>query len=327
MNSLLADSGYKLPSDNILEIFDKPALPYFHFIPFNNLGLEMTYQSKQTLEQLVDPTVKLAGSVISIRLNAQIDNYPRSTLKIHNFLKEKEIEVKFDKDIKIRDYKLSPDNSKIAISEETETGVKLIIVFNDTGKIVKFPDLQINDVFRDGGFFWLNDSEHLIVKSIPSDRGVMPEKPLIPGSPVIEETSGVYSTTRTYQHLLKNRHDEELFDHFFTSQVLLLDIDSKKTKKLNEPAIYDVVLPSPDNEYILIEKICLPYSYQVPHFRFPRKFLIWNKKGHELRQIHDRPLQDQIPIGGTYKGPRRFQWQVLKDAALIWVEALDDGIS
>jgi len=325
MNSLNAENGYKLPPENVREIFNKPALPVFHYVPYNYLGLEMTYQDKQTLEQLADPTLKLAGSVLSKKLNAPIDHYPRTSVKIFHLSKIQEIMVNFDKDTKIRDYKLSPDNSKLALSEETDNGIKLLIVDVDTGHIKGIKDVIINDIFRDSGFFWLNDNETLIIKAIVSNRGQAPEKPMIPESPVIDESSGIYSTTRTYQHLLKNNYDKLLFDHYFTSQIIKLNTNTGKFKKINLPGIYDTIKPSPDNEYLFIEKIMKPYSYQVPHFRFPRSFVIWDIKGREIQKIHDRPIQDQIPIGGTYQGPRRFQWQPLKDASLIWVEALDQG--
>lgn len=325
MSSLNTENGYKLPPDSIKNIFDKPALPSFHFVPFSDLGLEMNYQDKQTLEQLADPTVKLAGTVLSQRLNAPIDHYPHTSMKIYQFHKIKEIKVNLLEGTKIRDYKLSPDRSKIALSHETDKGIELLIVDVDTGKIKQINDLCVNDVFRDTGFFWLNDNETLMVKAVPANRGKIPQKPLLPEAPVIEETSGKFSTTRTYQHLLQNNYDQKLFDFYFISQIVKVNIETGKKIKINLPGIYDTVDPSPDNSYIFIEKIVKPYSYHVPHYRFPRIFSIWDIKGREIKNIHERPLQDQIPIGGTYLGPRRFQWQPLKDACLIWVEALDQG--
>jgi dipeptidyl aminopeptidase/acylaminoacyl peptidase len=44
-----------------------------------------------------------------------------------------------------------------------------------------------------------------------------------------------------------------------------------------------------------------------------------------VKKVFQRPLQDEVPIGGTYIGPRDFEWQPLKDAVLIWVKALDEG--
>jgi dipeptidyl aminopeptidase/acylaminoacyl peptidase len=325
MSSLNAENGYKLPSENLQKIFDKPALPSFYYIPFSDLGMEMNYQDKQTLEQLADPIVKLAGKVLSQRLNAPIDHYPHTSMKICNFNENTEIEIDFKLDIKIRDHKLSPDRSRIAIAVESGQGIELMIVEVESGRISTINDILVNDIFRDSGFFWLTDNRTLIVKSIPADRGKVPDKPLTPESPVIEETSGKFSTTRTYQHLLQNNYDKLLFDYYFTSQIIRLNAESGRQEKLNLPGIYDEVKISPDNQYLLIEKIEKPYSYHVPHFRFPHSFVIWDINGRELKNVYRRSLQDQIPIGGTYQGPRRFEWQPLKDASLIWVEALDMG--
>ena len=56
---LSAINGYKLPPQEYVEIFDIPSSPYVYFIPFTNIGLEITYQDKMTLDQLADPNLKL----------------------------------------------------------------------------------------------------------------------------------------------------------------------------------------------------------------------------------------------------------------------------
>ena len=325
MTFLNSQSGYKLPPDNIVKIFDAPAIPSVYFIPFTKIGIETTYQRYQTLEQLADESVKLAGEDISKKLNAPQDSYPINKMKILNFEENSEISLNLPEDIKIRNYRISFDKKKLAITYEAETGIKLMTADIKTGKIQAFDSIQINDVFEDTGIFWLNDSKTLLIKTIPENRGQEPEKPKVPESPIIEETSGKTSTVRTYQNLLKNKHDEELFDYYFTSQLILLDSETGKIRKVGKPAIYDDVDLSPDNKYLLIERIERPYSYQVPYYYFPKTFEIIDLKGNLVKELHKRPLQDQIPIGGTYIGPRRFHWQPLKDATLIWAEALDEG--
>ena len=113
--------------------------------------------------------------------------------------------------------------------------------------------------------------------------------------------------------------------YFFTSQLAILNTKNGKLIIITEPKIWDAVNLSPDNKHIFINRINPPYSYQVPYYRFPQTYEILNIKGKSKKIIFERALQDQVPIGGTYKGPRRFQWQPLKDASLIWVEALDEG--
>ena len=325
MTLLNSQSGYKLPPENIVKIFDAPTIPSVYFIPFTKIGIETTYQRYQTLEQLADESVKLAGEDISKKINAPRDMYPINKMKILNFETNSEIQLDFSENIKIRSYRISFDQQKLAITYEAETGIKLLIADINSAKIKKIDALLINDIFEDTGIFWLNDNKTLLIKTIPTGRRNPPEKPLIPESPMIEETSGKTSTVRTYQNLLKNKYDEKLFDYYFTSQLLLINTGNGNIGNIGNPAIYEDIDISPDNKYILIEKIEKPYSYQVPYYYFPKTYEIIDLKGVPIKTLFQRPLQDQIPIGGTYIGPRRFHWQPLKDATLIWAEALDEG--
>jgi len=319
------ENGYKTPPQKIQDIFDKTRPPYYSFVRFKELGLEINYLRYQTLEQISDPTVKLAGEEISIRLNACPKKYPLNYFAIHNFETDEKIVVDFPKDIRIREYKLSPDHSQIAFSYETEKGVQLLTLKTDSGTISYYEDLFLNDAFGDDAFWWMSDNQTLLLKTIPDKRGKMPQRPGIPTGPVIEETSGKVSTSRTYQNLLKDEFDETLFDYFFSSQIATLQIKTKKLIVIADSDIWDEIKLSPDNKYIFTNKINKPYSYQLPYWRFPQSMLIMNCKENETHTIYDRPLQDQIPIGGTYKGPRLFKWQPLKNASLVWVEALDEG--
>ena len=323
--TLNADSGYKLPAKEIVEIFDTPRNPYIEFIQFENIGLEISYQSYQTLEQLAEPSLKLAGENISKKLNADITNYPINQINVFDLKDRSRIPIKLPVAAKIREVTVSRDNKKAAMLNETEEGVQLLIADLKTGNCKSYNDLYINDILEDGVICWMNDDKRILLQIIPAERGAEPIKPLVPESPVIEETYGKKSTVRTYQHLLTNKFDETLFDHYFTSQIISMDIENGEIKKIGKPAIFGEVKLSPDNEFLFIEKIQKPYSYLLPYYHFPKSFEIWRNDGTLIKKLLSRPLQDGIPIGGTSTGPRKFRWQPLKGAALIWTEALDEG--
>ena len=325
MMNMNANSGYKLPSEKITRIFDTEPFPIIKFVPFSEISIEYTYQRYKTLEEISLPSVKLAGKDIVKSLNAPSKKYPTTSLKIRNLITGDIIPVQLPENIKIRTFKFSFDHKRIAASCETERGIELLIIDVDSGKAKQIEGIFINDVIEDDGFWWLNDNKTLLIKSIYPERGPEPQNPLVPDSPIIEESLGKKSTERTYQHLLKNSHDEKLFEYYFTSQLIFLDTRSKKITKIGKPAIYKEVELSPDNQYLLIATIDRPYSYQVPYYRFPVKFEILDRYGKLVKKVFQRALQDEVPIGGTYIGPRDFEWQSLKDAVLIWVEALDEG--
>lgn len=323
--NIFAVEGYLQPPEHIKSVFDAPVSPFMSFIRYENLALEYSYQYHQTLEQLADPKVNLAGRSISRKLNGEIMLTPRTALTIYHLDTGKSIEVTFPPDIKIRNSSISPDYKTLALSHETEAGIELMLIDISSGDVEYIEDIIINDSIGDDGYQWLSDSRRLLIKSIPSDRGIPPGKPHVPQSPTIEENLGTVSTLRTYQNLLQNPHDEKLFEYYFTSQLKLLDIHSLESRKLGDPSIYQRIKPSPDSSYILVEHIVRPYSYRVPYFRFPKKFQIWDTEGNVVADLPDRPMMDQVPIGGTYTGPRNFEWQPHYDAKLVWVEALDEG--
>ncbi len=79
-----ATTGYQIPDDTILEIFDTPPFPYLSVIPFSEKVLMMEYENSQTLADLSEPTVKLAGVEISKRLFGEKERYPTTKMKLYN---------------------------------------------------------------------------------------------------------------------------------------------------------------------------------------------------------------------------------------------------
>ncbi len=320
-----ANTDYKTPPNIIAELYNRERNPYINFVPYEDFGIEVKYQLHQSLEQLSEPNVKLAGKSITKRLNARIDSYPTQEINIFQINNRNRTRITLPKNAKIRKRNLSINNQKLALLNETEDGVQLIIADIKTGKSKIFEDFCVNDILDDGIVGWMNDNKHIILEVIPENRGPEPIKPRVPNSPSIEETSGKKSTLRTYQNLLQNKYDEKLFQYYFTSQLIKLNIESGEYDEIGTPQIYYDINISPDNQYLLVEMIQKPYSYQVPYYYFPRKFEIWDSSGSKVKTLHARGLQDEIPIGGTYIGPRYYRWQPLKDATLVWIEAQDKG--
>jgi dipeptidyl aminopeptidase/acylaminoacyl peptidase len=82
---------------------------------------------------------------------------------------------------------------------------------------------------------------------------------------------------------------------------------------------------SPDERYLLVTKLKKPFSYRVPYFLFARTVEVLDPAGKSVRIVADLPISDEIPRQGVAIGPRAVDWQPLKPATLVWVEALDGG--
>src|ERR1700687_4575728 len=97
-----------------------------------------------------------------------------------------------------------------------------------------------------------------------ADRGSPPQAPGVPSGPVIDESvAGRSAPSRTYQDLLKNPYDAELFSYYAQAQVQRVGIDGR-SEALGKPAIVVRAEPSPNGEFILVESLHRPFSYLVP---------------------------------------------------------------
>ena len=130
---------------------------------------------------------------------------------------------------------------------------------------------------------------------------------------------------RTYQDLLQNLHDEDLFAYYGRSQLAVVDLATKSVEPIGSASLFASVEISPDGEHILVVQIKQPFSYLFPANRFPQSIDVWNRRGESQHLVASLPLQDNIPIEGVPTGPRSVTWQPNQPATLSWMEALDEG--
>jgi hypothetical protein len=158
------------------------------------------------------------------------------------------------------------------------------------------------------------------VCSIPLSRGKPPKKPLVPSGPKIQSNEqGNVIQVRTFQDLLKDEYDANLFDHYATSQLILASLDGS-FKPIGPPALYTSIDPSPDLKYVMVTSTHRPYSFIVPCGRFPKKVELWTTEGKFVREICDLPLAEDIPIASNSvrKGKRSINWRPDKPSTLYW---------
>jgi dipeptidyl aminopeptidase/acylaminoacyl peptidase len=184
--------------------------------------------------------------------------------------------------------------------------------------------VRVNDVL-DSPFEWMNDSVTLLARLVPAGRGKPPERPRRPVGPIVEEASGKTSKLATYQDLLRNPHDEALFEHFGTTQLARVHSGTGAVTLVGKPGLYLSARPSPDEKYLLTTRLKRPFSYRVPAGYFARTTQVLDASGNVVRTISDLPVSDEVPTQGVPTGPRAAQWQMLHPARLVWVEALDGG--
>lgn len=322
--SVFAQTPYKLPPKEVVDILDAPPTPIVVMNPTRDAMLMVEFEAHPPIALLAQPYYRIAGLRINPELNARqrITQYTGAVVKW--IADNKEVRVKLPAGAKIGVPVWSNDGGKIAFARDLETGVELWVADAKTGEAKAIADVRLNDVLGNP-IDWMNDNVNLFVRAIPTGRGKIPEAPEVPVGPVIEETAGKQAGTWTYQDLLKNPHDENLFEYLATSQLAKVNTQNGTVSTIGTPGIYGSISFSPDEQYILVTRIKRPFSYRVPFALFARSIEVLDAKGAMVRAVANIGVSDDVPTQGVTTGPRSVQWQPLHKAKLLWVEALDGG--
>lgn len=172
---------------------------------------------------------------------------------------------------------------------------------------------------------WMPDGKTLLCRTIVAGRGAPPAAPAVPTGPNVQENYGKATPGWTLQDLLRNAHDEKLYDYYATAQLALINSATGRATSLGKPAIFGSIEPAPDGGHFLVATIHRPYSYLFAASSFPREVEVWDRSGKAVHKLASLPLADQIPIEGVATGPRNYNWRPTEPATLVWVEALDGG--
>jgi hypothetical protein len=124
---------------------------------------------------------------------------------------------------------------------------------------------------------------------------------------------------RATKEMLKDLHEEELFNYYATSQLVLASLDGT-VMPVASPAIYTSLNPSPDEKYLMLTSVHQPYSSIVSYKRFPRKVELWTVDGRFVCEVCDLPLAEDIPIASNSvrKGKRLIRWRPDMPSTLYW---------
>ena len=323
--SISADTGYQAPPQEIVDLLDAPITPAVSFGPNPDLAVLLERRSLTSLAELSETELRLAGMRIKPDINGPSRQRPVHRVQVLDVKTGDVVDVEGMPENPRLIYSLwSPDGRHLSVCNIVENGIELWVVDVQERKARRLlgPTLNLTSRIPPA---WL-DNEHLIATVIPEDRGSAPKESRIPQTPTVQENRGGKAAARTYQDLLKNNHDEKLFEFYFTSTPVSVSL-SGEVKQVAEPALYWNIDPSPDGQWILAQIIHRPYSYLVPASRFPLRSEIWNRAGEVVHQVYDRPLAESVPIarGSVITGPRQMSWRADAPASLVWVEALDEG--
>ncbi len=320
----LSAEGYKSPAGDIADMVDALELPEALPSPQGNYLVLLSYEKMPPLERLAQGHLKLAGLRLQAADNARQRITYITEMEIIDLRTLKKTKVLLPEGIRCGRPQWSYNEKHLAFAGRGPDGTRLYLVERENGQVKPVPGFMLNGIFHDG-FNWLHSGESLLVFSIPGERESAPEKDSVPRGPVIQESGGRAAPARTYQDLLQNPREEELFAYYARTSLLEVSPLTGTVSKIGpEGWLLDAEM-SPDGRFILIHRMEKPFSYNVPYYLFPQRIEVWDRQGHLVHLLADLPLADGIPNRGVRTGPRQVSWRPFRPAELVWLEALDQG--
>ncbi|QDH78210.1 S9 family peptidase [Echinicola soli] len=319
------NTGYKTPPQSIQDLVNAPVTPSVYFSKKGDIMLMLERPGYKSLKEVSQPELRIGGIRINPKTNGPSRSSSYSGIKVKDVKSGEEMTVSgLPENAKISGISWSDDEQYLAFGMVGDEGISLWVADLATKTAKQVTDEIINDAYGTA-FTWLPDHS-LLVKAINPNRGTLPEKPQVPSSPIIQETSGNAAPSRTYQDLLENEYDEQLFAYFMDTQLMIVDLDGS-AEPLGKPAMIKSMDVSPDGQYVLVESIQPPFSYLVPAYRFPYHVEAWRIDGSDQVTIAEIPLDEVRPTGfdATVTGPRSITWRRDTPATLYWAEAQDGG--
>lgn len=319
-----AATGYQKPPEAIRRILEAPATPLVRLAPTGDRIVVAEPVRYPPIAELARPMLRLAG----VRIDPA--NFGPHNARVFRHLELVELKsarrrpLQLPAGVRPGMPEWSPDGRWLFFVDYGAHALRLWLVEAATGAAHPVAGLRLNGTLGPPCRWW-PDSRALLCRSVPPHVGGPPPAPAVPAGPIVEESSGRPAPERTYEDLLTSPHDEDLFDHYATAQLVRVELAGGRSTPLGQPAVVVTAEPAPSGRCILVEALERPYSYRVPYARFARRIEVWDARGQRLATVARLPLAESVPIEGVPTGPRQVRWQPGVAARLVWVEAADGG--
>ena len=326
-------SGYDKPPQNVLDVLHAPAPARPMMSPTRDRILLVSWVTYPSITQVAEPYLKLAGVRLEPRTRRKHDTAGgygvapcAQTFSMVEVATTHETPMTMPAGC-VDGIVWAPDGARFAFRNTTHDAVELWIGDATTGQVHRLGTGRLNPMLG-SSLQWLGgDHKTLVVKLVPENQGAPPVESVAANGPSIQETDGKSGESSTYEarDTLNNKHDEDLFDYYATSQLAAVDTSTGEITPIGKPAVLTSVDAAPDGQHLLVETLKRPYSYNVTYGRFAHTVDVWDRSGKLVHTMATLPIADRVPVAGVPTGPRDFEWRPTEPATLVWAEALDRG--
>jgi dipeptidyl aminopeptidase/acylaminoacyl peptidase len=325
--TLGAQDAYRQPPDVVARILDAPATPTALLSPDRSMMVFLERPGLPSIEVISAPEYRVAGIRLNPRTSGPSRQNPARGMSVMPITGggATPVAMSLPRGGGISYTSWSPDGRQLAFVVSTSDALTLWVADLTARSARQVTPRRLNAVL--GAPCGWTDDTALVCRFIPAGRGAEPQEPATPEGPIVQEAlTGSADRVATYQDLLKDPHDEAVFEHYATSQLAHVTL-AGEVRDIGAPAIISGASASPDGKWILVTSLSRPFSYSVTLNYFPTRIEIWGMDGAVARTVATRPLIERVAWGGdgAQTGPRNPSWRSDAPATLTWVEALDGG--
>jgi dipeptidyl aminopeptidase/acylaminoacyl peptidase len=320
-----AQDTYMQPPKVLADLLLAPPTPGASINDKGSLMLLSERSSAPTVEDLAQPELRIAG----LRINPNNFGPSRtgytSNFKLQNIKTGVQTQVKnLPANLKAINIIWNDAQNKIAFANITAKGIDAYIIDVATATAKKVNKRFLN--FTMGNTLDWENNNTLFYYATTAPASAAPPSPLAPAGPVVQQNLGKTAPSRTFQDLIKNAYDEQLFAFYATSQ-MVRNTNGVETN-IGKPDLYNDASFSPDGNYLFIQKLDKPFSYLVPAQGFACTYYIADKNGKEVKQLAKNPSGETAPTGydNIQNVPSNYEWSASEPASIIWSEPLDSGL-
>ena len=322
-----ATEGYQDPPEDIAAILDAPRTPSIGLSPDRAYMLEPERPALAPLSELASEQVPVAGLKIDPATHGPARPGYWSGLVIRDAARHDRAvrrPVTLPDDMRITGLDWASDSAHFTVELTGASGIALWLVHAASGEARELVGPRLNGVYG-SPCDWV-DTASLLCKVIPASVGDAPQRSPVPKGPTISENLGRKAPARTYTNLLSDAHDEALFEHYLTSEIVRVDLEGT-VKGVLPAGLIAGVSPSPDGRYMTSRTLVGPWSYTVGIGRFGARIDVHDLETQAVVTVAELPLADDIPIhfNSTRRGLRTVSWRADVPHTLYTVEALDGG--
>lgn len=317
---------YQTPSPEIANLVNLKPDPLMLFGSDRNIILMADRPSYPSIEELSEEKLKLAGRQINPATFMPHGNRGYRNPRLRLLDSDTYLPLKgIPEDGRFRFFNWSPSGKRIAFCLLTPTGLQLWSCPLNTLECQPYGAADINNSLGGMPFEFVDDDTLLVKRRITGAQP--PAKVSVPTGPVIQNSSGIEGSDRTYTNLLQNQQDADLFRYYAQSQIWQVDLSAGTERPWGRPGIIAALSASPNHQYYLMAYVTEPFSFRVPFEKFADRVEVCDAHGRSLTVLAERPATEQLPpaFGSVITHRRRFTWRSDHPAQLYWTEALDGG--